>query len=411
MFALYFHDWKDTYHPFSGPEGTQHVVPTLESHILVEETPEFRRYVANPYFFMVDTAGNQLPYYDEAYETYSEDADLTILKLINGEVDYNDQALDLPRFPELKQAELGQGGFRIFLEPGVGEIQYYAFNITHEDPEMAKIFGDVRFRQAMSVALNREEMRDIIYLGQGRPMQALPIDPVSAPWVDQEALFQFTEYDPDQANALLDDMGLTARDGEGFRLRFDGQPLVVLLQYAQQGGPAQTHELTKQYWEAVGVRVQLKEVTSDVYRTETSQNRHDIATWRNEGGLVGVVGSTVGLVPPFGDFLGTRTGTQWAEWHDSGGASGVEPPDDIKQLWPLADEFKSQPIGSEEIARVGNEIVKIFADNLLYIGLVGDIPSPVYINDRVGNFQEFTTKSYNYYWSYPFRPTQWFIKE
>jgi peptide/nickel transport system substrate-binding protein len=411
LFALYFHDWKDTLHPFSGPEGTQMVVPSLESHILVEETPEFRRYIANPYFFMVDTAGNQLPYYDEAYETFVEDPDLTVLKLINGEIDYKQQSIELPRFPELKQAELDQGGFRVFARPAVGEYVYFSFNITHEDPEMAKIFGDVRFRQAMSVALNRSEINEIVYLGQGTPMQAMPIDPVTAPWIGDDALLQFTKYDPDAANALLDDMGLTERDSEGFRLRFDGEPFVILHQYAPQGGPVQIHELARQYWEAVGVRISLKEVTSDFYRTETAANRHDIASWRNGGGITEVVGATTILFPPFGDFLDTRTGTKWAEWMNSDGAEGIEPPEDVKLLWDLASEFKSYPIGSAEIAEVGNQIIQIHQDNLFFIGFVGDIPSPVYVADRVGNFQEFAAKSYPHYWTYPYRPIQWFIQE
>lgn len=411
LLGQYFHDWKDTYHPFDGPEGTQRVVPTLESHILVDESPEFRRYIANPYFFMVDTAGNQLPYYDEAYETYVEDPDLVVLKLINGEIDIQGQGLELPRFPELKQAELNQGGFRIFVVPSVGEYPYYTFNITHQDPEMAKIYGDLRFRQAMSIAINRGEINEIVYLGQGRPMQAMPIDPTSAPWITADALNNLIEYDPDGANALLDDMGLTERDGEGFRLRFDGEPFIILLQYAPQGGPVQIHELVGQYWQAVGVRVQVKEVTSDFYRTESSQNRHDVATWRNGGGLTEVVGATQILFPPFGDFLDTRTGTQWADWVNSDGAEGIEPPEDIARLWDLAAEFKGYPIGSPEIAEVGNEIIQIFEDNLLMIGTVGEIPAPVYVNDRVGNFQEFAAKSYPHYWAYPYRPIQWFIRE
>ncbi len=407
QFKLYYHDWKDSYHPFDGPEGTRFVVPTLEAVVLVEETPEHRRSVANPYFFMVDTVGNQLPYYDEGYEIYSEDEDVMVLKLINGEIDYRAQTIELPRYPELKQNEADV--YRVFLTPTVGEMVYYFFNITHQDPEMAKIFGDIRFRQAMSLAMNREEMQEIVYLGQGVPQQALPIDPTTVDFVPEEALTQFTEYDPDRANELLDEMGLTERDADGSRLRFDGEPFVILLQYAPQGGPLQVHELTARYWEAVGVRAELKEVTTDYYRTETSQNRHDIATWRNGGGAVSI--DTQLMIPPFGSFLDFRTGVQWDQWVESDGAEGIEPPDDVKMLYDLAEEWKSYPLGSAENSRVGTEIIKIFADNFFEIGIVGEVPSPVYISNRIGNFKEFTVKSGDYYWAYPYRPTQWFIKE
>ncbi len=407
QFKLYYHDWKDTYHPFDGPEGTQFVVPHLESHILVEETPEFRRYVTNPYFFMVDTAGNQLPYYNESYEIYSEDLEVQILKLINGEIDYRNQTLELANFTELKQNEAN--GYRVFLPPAVGETVFFAFNITHLDPEMAKIYGDVRFRQAMSLAMNREEIKEIVYLGQGDPQQELPVDASTVDFINDEAKYQFTQYDPAAANALLDDMGLTERDSDGFRLRFDGKPFVILLQFAPQGGPVETHELVKAYWEAVGVRVLAKEVSSDFYRSTSSANEHDLATWRGASGATAI--NDVVMFPPFGDYLQIRTGVQWSEWVLSDGAEGIEPPEDIKKLWDLAAEWKTYPLGSEDNSRVGAEIVKIHADNLLSIGVIGDVPSPVYLNNRVGNGIEFTIKSYNYYWAYPFRPTQWFIKE
>ena len=407
QFKLYYHDWKDTYHPFDGPSGTAFVVPTLESHVLVEETPEFRRYVTNPYFFMVDTAGNQLPYYDEGYEIYSEDLEVQILKLINGEIDYRNQTLELANYTELKKNEAN--GYRVFLPPAVGETVFFAFNMTHLDPEMAKIYSDVRFRQAMSLAMNREEIKEIVYLGQGEPAQELPVDPSTCDFVSDEVLYQFTEYDPDRANELLDEMGLTERDGDGFRLRFDGSRFVILLQFAPQGGPVQTHELVKQYWEAVGVRVQAKEVSSDLYRSTSSANQHDLATWRGASGATAI--NDVVMFPPFGDYLQIRTGVQWAEWVDSDGASGIEPPEDIKKLWDLAAEWKTYPLGTADNSRVGAEIVQIHADNLLSIGVIGNVPSPVYLNDRVGNGIEFTVKSYNYYWAYPFRPTQWFIKE
>ncbi len=407
QFKIYFHDWKDSYHPFDGPEGTQFVVPTLEAIVLVEESPEFRRYVANPYFFMVDTAGNQLPYYNECKEIYSEDAEITILKFINGEIDYRAQSIELPNYPELKQNEADV--YRVFLTPTVGEMVYYFFNITHPDPEMAKIFGDIRFRQAMSLAINREEMQEIVYLGQGVPQQALPIDPLTADFVSEEALTQFTEYDPDRANELLDEMGLTERGADGFRLRFDGEPLVILLQYAPQGGPLQVHELTARYWEAAGVRVQLKEVTSDLYRADTSQNQHDLATWRNGGVATSI--DTQLMVPPFGSFLDIRTGVQWDLWVQSDGAEGIEPPDDVKMLYDLSEEWKSYPLGSAENSRVGAEIIQIFADNFFEMGLIGAVPSPVVISNHVGNFGEFTAKSGDYHWAYPYRPTQWFIKE
>jgi peptide/nickel transport system substrate-binding protein len=387
------------------------VSPTLESHVLVEETSEFRRFLANSYFFIVDSAGNQLPYIDEHYEIYSEDNEVTILKMINGEIDYKQQGINLAHFPTLKENEEGHS-YRVMLKPAPGEENYITFNITHQDQAKAKIFGDVRFRQAMSLAINRDEINEIVYLGQGRPMQALPANFATTDFVDEAWLKAYTEYDPEQANALLDEMGLTKRDSEGFRLRFDGEPLVVLFYYAPQCGPAELFELVKGYWDKVGVRTELKELTSDVYRERTSSNKHDIATWGN-GYSVGslIAGNPQVFYPPFGNPIDQRTGIAWAEWKRTNGAGGLEPPEDIKRLFDLADRFKKFPLGSQESNRVGAEMVKIHADNLLGIGTVGDTPDPIFVNNRVGNFGDPPAKYYGAYWIYPMRPAQWYIKK
>jgi len=409
-FRLYFHDWKDTYHPLSGPEGTRVNIPTLEAYVLVEETPEFRRSVANPYFFIVDTAGNQLPYMNEHYEIFSEDVDVNILKMMNGEIDYKQQSLELEHFPELKQKE-AKGPYRILLKPAIGKLVYYTFNITHEDPEKRKIYGDLRFRQAMSLAMKRDEIREIVYLGQGKPGQALPADPATMDFIDKKYVTQFTQHDPKQANALLDEMGLTKRGTDGFRLRFDGKPLVVLLQYAPQFGPTQTHQLMKKYWDDVGVRTDIKEVTSDVYRQQAGVNKHDVHTMTNDySPLPMIAGDTQIMFPPFGSPINKRTGIPWDDWVRSKGAKGIEPPEYIKRLYDLAIKFKSYPFGSAESNRIGREVIKIHAENLISIGVVDDTPTPVYVHNRIGNFGGFDMAGYPYYWSYPFRPVQWYIK-
>lgn len=408
VMRLYFHDWKDTYHPFAGPEGTARIIPTLESHVLVDESPNLRRYVANPYFHMIDTAGNQLPYISQHEELFSEDDAATINKLRLGEIDYKQQNLELNTFPDLKEAEFS-GNYSIELVPTLGRTVYYAFNITHQEPRMAAIFRDFRFRQAMSLAIDRQEINEVVYLGQGVPEQALPADPDTVDFVPEALITQYTQYDPEQAATLLDAMGLTQFDTAGFRLGLDGEPLEIRLDYAPQGGPVQVHELVQQHWAAVGVRVDIDEVTSEFYRKQSAANEHDVATWTNEGVGVEIAGDTQIMVPPFGDELGTRTGTTWHAWMQSDGQQGEEPPEDVKQLYELAEEFKSYPLGSEDSNRVGEEIVEIHAKYLFSIGLVGKTTSPIYIHERLGNVGDFTIKAFAYHWAYPFRPMQWYI--
>jgi len=410
QFKLYYHDWKDTYHPLSGPKGSRIVIPTLESHVLVKETPEFRRFVANPYFFIVDTAGNQLPYIDVHKETYSENIEVTLLKMINGEIDYKQQSIQLDNYPTLKSGEATHP-YRVLLKPAPGQEVFIAFNITHRDPAKAKVFGDVRFRRAMSLAINSAEVNEIVYLGQGTVMGTGPANASTTDFVDTALVDKYSAYDPQRANAMLDEMGLTKRDSEGFRLRFDGKRLIVFLHYAPQGGPAQLYELVKTYWDSVGVRTDLKELTSDVYRANNGVNKHDIATWNHGNNLgISLTGGSEVMIPPFGSPINKVTGIPWAEWKDTKGASGIEPPADIKSLFRLAEEFKSYSLGSADSNRVGAEIVKVHANNMIWLGTVNNIPEPIFANNRVGNFADPSAKTYAYYWIFPMRPTQWFIK-
>ena len=403
-------DWKDVPTPLlSGADKM--VTPTLESHIVVEDTATNRHAVANPYFHMVDTAGHQLPYVDEIEEEYVKDKQVQNLKITNGEVSFLQQSAFLEDFPLLKENE-SKGNYTVDLPPALGQNVFYSYNTTHKDPELRKIFDDVRFRQATSLAINRDEMTELVYLGQGTPMQSLPVEPATVSFVDDEDKNYMIEYDPDRANALLDEMGLKDSDGDDLRERFDGKPLVVRLVYCNQGGPVKMHELFRDYMAAIGVRVDLKEVTSDEYRASANNNDLDMAFWQNDNTAAPTVSqNVVRFVPVFGDYFSPATGFGWAAWKSSGGKEGIEPPADAKKLYELADKFIQLPIGTPQSNRIGKEIVKIHVKNLWKIGTVGDVRGPIVHSNAIGNYHTFKAKAYDYYWTYPYRPQQWFLKK
>ncbi|MCF8482540.1 MAG: ABC transporter substrate-binding protein [Rhodospirillum sp.] len=403
-------DWKDVPTPLLSGDAKM-VTPTLESHIVVADTSTGRKLVANPYFHMVDTAGNQLPYVNKIDEEYIKDKEVQNLKMTSGEVSYKGQAVYIEDYPLLKENE-EKGGYKVFLSPGLGENVFYAFNTTDKDPELAKIFNDVRFREAMSLAMNRDEINDVVLLGQGRPMQITPADPATVAFITDDMLNHMVQYDPDAAKAKLAEMGLKDSDGDGVLERFDGKPLIVRLVYSNQGAPVKMHELVRDYWSAVGLRVDLKEVTSDEYRTAGNNNDLDITTWKNDNTSAPSISQSVErLVPPFGNYFNPGTGFAWAQWKSTGGKDGVEPPEDVKKVYELAEKFIQYPLGTDESNKLGAEIMQLHVDNLWKIGTVGDVTAPTMYKTDVGNFREFTAKAYDYYWSYPYRANQWFIKK
>jgi len=403
-------DWKDVPTPLLSGFDSQ-VVPTLESHIVIEDTSTGRHLVANPYFHILDTAGNQLPYINEISEAYVKDKEVQNLKITNGEITYKQQAVFIEDFPLLKENE-DKGSYQVDLAPALGENIFYSFNTTVKDETLRSIFNDVRFRQAMSLALNREEINEIVFLGQGKPMQVMPAEPATVSFVTDDVKNAFIDFAPDTSKKLLKEMGLSDANNDGILERPDGKPLVIRLVYTNQGAPVKLHELVRDYWNEVGIRVDLKEVSSDEYRASGNNNDLEITTWKNDG----VSGPTISqdftaMVPPFGDYFNPGTGFDWAAWKTSNGAEGIEPPAEVQNLYSLAEKFIQVPLGTAESDKIGQEIVKVHVDNLWKIGTVGEIVNPVMHRNDLGNFRKFTAKTYDYYWTYPYRSTQWYLKK
>jgi|TARA_B110000211_G_scaffold60124_1_gene67706 peptide/nickel transport system substrate-binding protein len=414
VIAAYFgnSDWTDTPSPLlNSPDKVAKlpadVVPTLESHITIADTTEGRHLVANPYFFQVDTAGNQLPYISEQDEVYINENEVRILKLVNSEVDYKAQSLQLASAPLLLENQ-EKGDYTVELKPEI-TIATFSFNVTSADLEKRKVFGDLRFRKAMSVAMNRDEINETGFFGMGEPRQYIGFSPAPN-FVDPKWASYMTQYDPAMANSLLDEMGMKDMDGDGFRELPNGDRLVINLQYSVQGLAGQVVEMVGQNWAEVGIQSTVKEVTPDEYRSAQSSNALDVTMWRKSQPMGIVLGNNELWVPPFENYFGIRTGMLWAEWVDSEGASGVEPPAYVKQLILDINEFQSTPAGTAKSDALGAKMVEAMVSNLLFIGTV-QAPAPIYHRNVLKNFTEFKTQSYEYYRTYPYRATQWFLDE
>lgn len=405
-------DWTDTPSPMlSKPDLVgglpKAAVPTLESHFYVTDTTEGRHLVANPYFHQVDTAGNQLPYISEQDEVYINDNEVRILKLVNGEVDYKSQSLQLASAPILLEKQ-ESGNYQIHLRPEI-TLGAFGFNVTHEDEAKRAVFGDVKFREAMSIAINRDELNEVGFFAQGTPQQYVGFSPLPET-VDSKWLTYKTEYDPAAANALLDGLGLKDTDGDGARELPNGDKLVLNLNFSTQGIAGQTVELVGQYWADVGIASVVKEVTPDEYRSAQSANKLDVSMWRKSQPLAIVLGNNELWVPPYENYFGNRTAMLWAEWVESNGSAGVEPPQWAKDMIDDINGLQSAAQGSDEFNALMNDMVAAMTENLLFIGTV-NAPAPIYQSNRLKNFSAFKTHSYEYYRTYPYRATQWWLDE
>jgi len=405
-------DWMDTPTPMlSHPDKVAGLpadtVPTLESHIIISETTEGRHLVANPYFFQVDTAGNQLPYINEQDELFVGESEVRLLKLVNAEVDYKSQSLNLDYAPLLMENQ-EKGDFTVDLKPEVA-LGTFAFNVTSEDLEKRKVFGDVRFRKAMSIAMNRDEINEVVYFGLGKPAQYIAFSPTPS-FVSEELENYATMFDPAAANALLDEVGLVDKDGDGMRELPNGDPLVLNLQVATQGISVKLVELVGQNWKDVGINNTVKEVTTDEFRSAMSANQLDVTMYAKGQPLAVILGNAEVFQPPFDNYFNLRSGMLWGEYIDTKGASGVKPPEYVYQMMEDINAFQGAVVGTDESNKLGERLVKNMVENLLFIGTVKAV-APIYHSNKLKNVTEFLTQSYAYYRAYPYRPTQWYLDE
>ncbi|WP_010325219.1 ABC transporter substrate-binding protein [Marinobacterium stanieri] len=410
-------DWKDVPTPLLKDKdavkrlqgaGLPAVAPTLESHIVIEDTLEGRRLVANPYFFQVDTAGQQLPYINEISEIYIGDEDIQTAKMIAGEVDYKAQAVNLPSAPVLLENRQ-QGNYEIALRPTIG-LSTIAFNLTDKDAEKRALFNKVEFRQAMSLGIDRERINEVAYFGLGKPMQYTAFDPDTAPFATDTQKNAFIEYNPEQAKSLLDAAGLTDRDGDGWRDLPSGERLDLDIRYATQGIATKVVEIISANWRDLGVRTSMKEVTSDEYRNSQTANDLSVLTWTMGRPQSVVASDSSWLIPPYGTFFDLRTGMEWARYLQTEGAEGSQPPQSVMDMLPLAEAFTQKALGSDESAEIGRKIAQLTVDDLFIIGTAKAV-SPVYFSKKLKNFEVPKTSSYDYYRMYPYLPTQWYLED
>ena len=403
-------DWMDTPTPMlSHPDKVAGLpldaAPTLESHIVISESTEGRRFVANPYYYKVDTAGNQLPYINEMDEIFVGESEVRLLKLVNGEVSYKAQALQTDYVPLLLENQ-EKGGFVIDLKPDI-TMPTFAFNVTSEVFEKRKVFGDLKFRQAMSVAMNRDEINEVAMFGLGTPQQYVGFSP-SPEFITTEWEQHFAQFDPDMAKSLLDEIGVVDKDGDGMRELPNGDTLVLNLQVATQGMSIKIVELVGQSWRDVGINNTVKEVTTDEYRSAQSSNQLDVTMYEKSVPLTTVLGNPEIFIPPFDNYFNMRTGMLWGEYVESDGAAGVKPPEYVYTMMEDINAFQAAPVGSPESDALGLKLVANMTGNLLFIGTVKE-QKPIYHATVLKNVPEFKTASYAYYRTYPYRPSQWFI--
>lgn len=365
-------DWVQLFNLKAGPMHTpifwQNADrPTLHPWHLVEGYGSTDRVVAerNPYYWKVDADGNQLPYIDRVTWDQVEDPESILLKAFNGEIDYMARHIGRPanRAALGDNAERGQYGFY-----QVGDItaSQAALLLNHNNPDPAKrdVVQNVDFRRALSHAIDRQEILDLIYFGIGHAVQTSP-HPLS-PFYNEEWSARHTEFNPDLANELLDGIGLDQRDDEGFRLGPDGERFTLVFVVADVFGfqYPDVMELVSGYAADVGLDIQVRASDRSRLSEIVTAGDHDGYIWNCPGGLVDAYTNPDCYLPRP---QVVHWAPEWAAWGVDN-TTGEEPPEDIKALFAAYETVltSSDPAVQEEAIKA---MIDQATDQLLTIGL------------------------------------------
>lgn len=372
------------------------ILPTLGMWRMSSINSTMVTFERNPYYWAVDTAGNQLPYIDAAQAEIVPDNEAYVVNIIQGKYTYGKVPADKI---ELIKANEVQGNYKVMLySSDVASSPVFAFNVNHKDSVLAEVFQDVRFRRAMSLAINREDINNLVFNGYGTPTQATVNK--TASFFDSKWAAAYANYDVDTANQLLDEMGLDKKGADGVRLRPDGKPLSFVINANDNAS-----QLVAKYWAAVGVKADLNAIDANLYWTRAAAGDLDLGTWGLDNTVEIKVFTNVSKFSMRSGDLGFAV--DWALWQDTNGEQGAEPPEDVKEFFKNWNAIQSA--SGDDYQQLAKKIFDFYADQVYLIGTVGYGLNAVYMSNLMHNVPEDILFMDPTNWWLLARPDSWYF--
>ncbi|MBC7702865.1 MAG: ABC transporter substrate-binding protein [Rhodoferax sp.] len=372
------HNREDNMVQYDNPK-----LPTLQPWINTTKAPADRFIaVRNPYFHRVDENGRQLPYIDKVVLPVA-DAKLIPAKAGAGESDLQARDLQFNNFTFLKKSEK-TNNYRTFLWRTARGSHFALFpNLNVTDPVWKALFRDARFRHALSMAIDRSQVNQVLYFGLATESNNTVVP--ESPLFKKQYQTQWAQYDRKAADKLLDELGLK-RGSDGIRRLSDGRPLEIIVETAGES-TEQTDvlELIRDTWRQSGIKLFSKPSQRDVLRNRVFSGEAMMSVWDGiENGM-----PTADTIP---DELApvSQIQLQWpkfGQYFETAGKAGEAPdiPEAI-ELMKLNEAWRGANHEARE--KIWHRMLSIHAEQQFSIGVVNNVMQPVVVSNSLKNVPE-----------------------
>lgn len=368
------------------------------------------RFERNPYYWKVDEQGNQLPYIDTLVGTNYQDSESRTLAMLNGDLDYitNPPSGDRTLFYDA----VDEGKPLVIKNPvsDGANVASINFNPAFADPVKNEVYNSKDFRIGMSYAINRPEIIEVVFDGQGEPAQIAPLKDSQLYLEGMDT--QYTEYDVAKANEFLDKI-LPEKDDKGMRLGPDGKPFQIIFTIQNDLGfgtyYVQLGELLIKYWKAVGVDVVMNSQVGAQHDENKKKNLIEVEIFTGEGGA-----GITGILDPryYTPLTSNVIWNAWTAWltpDPTGETVAVEPPQWAKDAHAKYIAVTKEATLEGQIAKM-KEVLLEAKERFYVIGIAR--PGSLYgvFHSRLGGIPETWYDGWVEAPTKIIRPEQWFLK-
>lgn len=357
-------------------------LPSLQPWVNTTKPPA-ERYVfkRNPFFHRVDINGRQMPYIDEVIINIVSGS-LIPAKSGSGETDLQGHYLRLDNYTFLKEGEKNNN-FNVRLWKTVnGSHKALYPNLNSNDPVWRELVRDARFRQALSMGVDRHEINQVVYFGLTNPSNNTVLP--KSEFHNQELQQRWATYDPEESNRLLDEIGLTERNNKGLRMRPDGKPLEIIIHTAGESTEeTDILELVHDSWLKLGIKLYTKPSQREVFRERIFSGDAMMSIWGGiENGLPTADMSPHELAPT------SQEQFQWPKWgqyYETKGEVGEKPDlEEAIELFELNSQWRVST-SQDERKKIWQKMLELYCEQVYSIGIINTVPQPIVINRDLVN--------------------------